>query len=227
MEWYAIRNKRLARPKRTSFKTIEPTLTLADLSCDYICEYHAKTKEKRRLFAALPRGLLRPDPAGVNSMPFVLPAVKSPSTNEGEQRRPTPAASPRSFSFFARPPAAAPANVAPPSNTTPTAPSGEQPRESTAAPARQPAPKPAAVSGPPGSVLDPPAQRRHRFRRRSKLRRPRPSALRPPRGPPQRLEQRHRPKASASGRPRCAPLPRQREPTPISSARSSRRKLTS
>ncbi|WP_454744103.1 UvrD-helicase domain-containing protein [Cupriavidus necator] len=81
-------------------------------------------------------------------MPFVLPAVKSPSTNEGEQRRPTPAASPRSFSFFARPPAAAPANVAP-TNAAPTAPSGEQSSESTAAPARQPAPKPAAVSGPP------------------------------------------------------------------------------
>lgn len=47
-------------------------------------------------------------------MPFVLPAVKSPSsTTEGEQRRPSPPASPRSFNFFTRPSTAAPANVAP------------------------------------------------------------------------------------------------------------------
>ncbi|QYY33652.1 AAA family ATPase (plasmid) [Cupriavidus pinatubonensis] len=65
-------------------------------------------------------------------MPFVLPAVKSPSTSEGEQRRPAPAPSPRSFSFFARPPADAPANV------------GEQvAREARPAQAQQPAPQPA------------------------------------------------------------------------------------
>ncbi|WP_342051250.1 MULTISPECIES: UvrD-helicase domain-containing protein [unclassified Cupriavidus] len=47
-------------------------------------------------------------------MPFVLPAVKSPSsTTEGEQRRPSPPASPRSFNFFARPStSAAPAQAA-------------------------------------------------------------------------------------------------------------------
>ncbi|WP_432263515.1 UvrD-helicase domain-containing protein [Cupriavidus sp. TMH.W2] len=77
-------------------------------------------------------------------MPFVLPAVKSPSsTTEGEQRHPSPPA--RSFSFFARPPAA-------PASADPVTASREQvAQEARPAPsaARQPAQGPAAPTSPP------------------------------------------------------------------------------
>lgn len=84
-------------------------------------------------------------------MSFVLPAVKSPSsTTEGEQRRPSPPA--RSFSFFARPPAAQASAAPSPASQEPIA------QEARPAPAAvsQPAPRPVVPASPPRFNFGPP-----------------------------------------------------------------------